>query len=305
MARSRPSLTLSAAALQEPAVTGTPARSPPPSHYPRSPLGLPPAHVGRPLPLFQSPDDRLGGIGIGSHSRRLTGRRRTTTTRPRPVSVAGSLGPLPSGAYMPSSSSICRRAQTTNLPTSPGSPPPHTLGHPTAPFSTSLAALNQSLTNLSLPRNAGALLSPTVWTSTLDTIIAPSRRSSLFSGILPHSGGGSGQAAPARPGEEVADAGIQRKSRKVIHVLPRLLATVPQEYTLALGYVHRLTKRRVPKIVDDKHSMQATTAKVVTATDNLQDSLATVRSVQSLDQFQTVSQLLYRSLQTLDMLKSR
>ncbi|KAJ1994532.1 hypothetical protein H4R33_000238 [Dimargaris cristalligena] len=202
---------------------------------------------------------------------------RPTLTSPRLFD-----GPTP---QVPLRASSTRpRPRSPTLATSPTSP--HL-------FSSSLAALNHSLTNLSLPRSTAAL-SPTTWSTPLEALIAPSRRSSLFN-ILPQS---------TSSGTSLAQDGVlKRKSHRLYASLPRLLAAIPHEYTSTQEVVHKAIQKRVPKIVADKRSLLATSSKVNIANSNLEDTVRTVQNLRRLEHFQTISLLLYRSLQTLESIK--
>ncbi|KAJ1969847.1 hypothetical protein H4R35_006031, partial [Dimargaris xerosporica] len=89
------------------------------------------------------------------------------------------------------------------------------------------------------------------------------------------------------------------------YAIPQLLAAAPNTAASALQVVHTSVHKHVPRLVKSKRSVLETTARVELAVADMQDAVATLQTMQSLTQFQTMRHLLYRALQTMESLKDR
>ncbi|KAJ1659679.1 hypothetical protein IWQ61_001265 [Dispira simplex] len=173
---------------------------------------------------------------------------------------------------------------------------------PTSPplFSSSLAALNQSLANLTVggPHPPTAVLSPSLWPTPLDHLVTPSRRSSLLGNWGPP-----GNPHAVRDPQSVHLRTLQEKVHQVARSFPHWLAVVPHYHSQALGSVYQSVHTAVPRLVVSKRAVRSTKHKVALAESDIRDSLITVRALRSLDQIHNINSLLYRALQTLETIK--
>ncbi|KAJ1968997.1 hypothetical protein IWQ62_000907 [Dispira parvispora] len=189
------------------------------------------------------------------------------------------------------------RRMSEMAPWTPGEP----AHSPTSPplFSSSLAALNQSLANLTVggPNPSTAVLSPSLWPAPLDQLVTPSRRSSLL--------GNWGPSNPhtIRDPESAHLRSLQDKVHQVARSLPHWLAVVPHYHSQALESVYQSVHTVVPRVVASKKVVRSTKHKVALAESDVRDSLVTVRALRSLDQINNINSLLYRALHTLETIK--
>ncbi|KAJ1983622.1 hypothetical protein H4R34_001170 [Dimargaris verticillata] len=297
----------------------------------------PAASPASPSPRLLTPSSPMGTMAGARHSPAMG--RRSMPSRPAYYHVPHATGPhFRSTRHADGSHSTAPRAHDLFQDHADSSWAPSTSTNeacappwqsPTSPvqFSSSLAALNHSLQNLSthktVPSSATALgsarpLSTSAWTSPLDALIMPVRRSSILASIVPgHSGNGDDPApfalyahpsdAHTKGGTTVASITPQPGSRQdqLRHAIPRLLAAGPNTAADALQVVHTSVHKHVPRLVKAKRSVLETTVRVELAVADMQDAVATLQTMQSLNQFQTMRHLLYRALQTMESLKDR